>query len=270
MDRHIILTLGRSGSNTLCDMLNQNPAVLNFGEVLGEWNAVRKLQKRVPLIPRGDEAFLDWVLYSGSFLRMVNTVRSLRKTAAGKRGAAKPLRDIETWGIKDFSLNFTRFGLSTYLDTRPDLKVVGLLRQDVVDRMISNAMLGATGVIKTTSADASGRKTLRIDPAQIAALLADIETENAELEEMLARLPDARRHVIRYEDLFTDPDRRHETMTGVFDFLGVDPVRTEERMVKIIRTPVNEVIENFEDCVAAVSGTPHEELLRQAAARGAT
>ncbi|WP_306114917.1 MULTISPECIES: sulfotransferase [unclassified Roseovarius] len=270
MDRHVILTLGRSGSNTLCDMLNQNPAVLNFGEVLGEWNAVRKLQRRVPLTPRGDEAFLDWVLYSGAFLRMVNSVRSLRKTMSGNRAAAKPLRDIETWGIKDFSLNFTRFGLSDYLDTRPDLKVVGLLRQDVVDRMISNAMLGATGVIKTTSANSGGRKTLRIDPGQIAALLTDIETENAELEEMLDRLPDPRKHVISYEDLFTDPDRRHETMTGVFDFLGVAPIRTEERMVKIIRTPVNEVIENFEECVAAVKGTPHEELLRQAAARGAT
>lgn len=270
MERHVILTLGRSGSNTLCDMLNQNPAVLNFGEVLGEWNAVRKLQKRAPFIPRGDEAFLDWVLYSGSFLRTVNAIRSLRKIMGGQRGAAKSIRDIETWGIKDFSLNFMRFGLSDYLDTRPDLKVVGLLRQDVVDRMISNAMLGATGVIKTTSASGGGRKTLRIDPSQIAALLTDIETENAELETMLARLPDARKHVIRYEDLFTDQDRRHETMKGIFTFLGVDPVRTEERMVKIIRTPVNEVIENFEDCVAAVSGTPHEELLRQAAERGAT
>ena len=136
--------------------------------------------------------------------------------------------------------------------------------------MISNAMLGATGVIKTTSAKSGGRKTLRIDPGQIAALLTDIETENAELEEMLDRLPDPRKHIIRYEDLFTDPDPRHETMTGVFDFLGVAPIRTEERMVKIIRTPVNEVIENFEECVAAVKGTPHEELLRQAAARGAT
>ena len=36
MERHVILTLGRSGSNTLCDMLNQHPEVLNFGEVLAE------------------------------------------------------------------------------------------------------------------------------------------------------------------------------------------------------------------------------------------
>lgn len=131
-------------------------------------------------------------------------------------------------------------------------------------------MLGATGVIKTTSANSGGRKTLRIDPAQIATLLDEIETENTELEAMLDRLPEERKHVIRYEDLFTEQDRRNEIMTGVFNFLGVDPVATEERMVKIIRTPVNEVIENFDECVAAVRGTHHEELLQKAAARGAT
>ena len=267
MERHVILTLGRSGSNTLCDMLNQHPEVLNFGEVLGEWNAIRKLQRKLPFLPREDEAFLDWVLYSSSFFRTVNEIRSAKKTLGGKRVAAKRFRDISTFGIKDFSLNFIEFGLSHYLDNRPDLKVLGLLREDVVDRMISNAMLGATGVIKTTSASSGGRKTLRIDPASIARLLADIESENADLDAMLARLPDARKHVIRYDDLFLDPEKRHETMTGVFEFLGVAPVQTEERMVKIIRAPVSDVIENFEDCVAAVRGTLHETLLITAAER---
>lgn len=270
MDRHVILTLGRSGSNTLCDMLNQNPGVLNFGEVLGEWNTIRKLQRRLPFLPRSDEGLLDWVLYSRGFLRSVNGVRSLRKTLGGKRTAAKRLRDIKTFGVKDFSLNFIRFGLSDYLDARPDLKVIGLLREDVVDRMISNAMLMETGVIKTTRASGGGRKTLRINPAHISALLAEIETENADLEAMLARLPAARRHVIRYDDLFVDQERRHQTMTGVFNFLGVGPITTEERMVKIIRAPVTEVIENFEDCLAAVRGTPHEALLQAAAKRGQT
>ena len=267
MERHVILTLGRSGSNTLCDMLNQNPAVLNFGEVLGEWNLIRKLQKRLPFIPRGDEAFLDWVLYSDSFLRTVNSVRSLRKTVAGKRNAAKATRDIKTFGIKDFSLNFKRFGVSDYLDKHTDLKVIGLKREDVVDRMISNAMLGATGVVKTTAAQGQGRKTLRIDPDQVANLLSDIETENADLQAMLERLPEARKHVIRYDDLFLDPQKRQSTMAGVFQFLDVPPVATEERMVKIIRSPVTDVIENFDECLDAVRGTHHESLLKDAAAR---
>ena len=64
MDRHMILTLGRSGSNTLRDMLNQNPEVLNFGEVLGPWTDMRRLQKRLPLIPKDNVAYLDFILTS--------------------------------------------------------------------------------------------------------------------------------------------------------------------------------------------------------------
>lgn len=264
MEHHVILTLGRSGSNTLRDMLNQSPEVLNFGEVLGEWNLIRKLQRKVPLMPRTDEAFLDWVLYSDAFLTGVNSVRTLRKRLSGEAAHAKPRGQIKTFGIKDFSLNFHRYGLADYLDKRPDIKVIGLIREDVVDRMISNAMLGATGVV--AARDESGtRKRLRIDPAHIATLLSDIEHENAQLDRMLGRLPEARKYIIRYDELFSDPDSRSRIMTEAFGFLGVTPVATTERMKKIIRTPIAETIENFEECLTAVKGTAHEALLRSAA-----
>ncbi|SDN58461.1 hypothetical protein SAMN05216196_101979 [Lutimaribacter pacificus] len=264
MEHHVILTLGRSGSNTLRDMLNQSPEVLNFGEVLGEWNLVRKLQRKLPFMPRSDEAFLDRVLYSPGFLRGANGIRSVRKVLAGQGASAKRLRDIRTFGIKDFSLNFARYGLSDYLDRRTDIKVIGLIRENVVDRMISNAMLGATGVVAATD-DSGARKRLRIDPARIATLLHEIETENAQLDDMLARLHDGRKYVIRYDELFSDRDSRQRLMDGAFAFLGVAPVQTTERMKKIIRTPISETIENFDDCLAAVKGTPHEALLRAAA-----
>lgn len=265
MDRHVILTLGRSGSNTLRDMLNQSPEVLNFGEVLGEWNTIRKLQRKAVFLPRSDEAFLDRVLYSGSFLRAVNTIRSVRKSASGDRGAIKRIGGIKTFGIKDFSLNFMRYGLSGYLDARPDIKVIGLVRDDVVERMVSNAMLGATGVVENRGGEDGGPRRLSLDPSRMAELLTDIETENADLHAMLDRLPQSRKYIIRYDDLFSDQDSRQRIMTEAFEFLGVRPVQTQERMRKIIRKPVNEVIKNFDDCLEAVRGTHHEALLREAA-----
>ena len=267
MDRHIILTLGRSGSNTLRDMLNQSPHILNFGEVLGDWNGIRKAQRRLPFLPRSDEAFLDWVLMSDSFPRLANGLRSIRKRVSGEGAAAKPFGGIQSYGIKDFSLNFERCKLTGYLAQRPGIKVIGLIREDVVDRMISNAMLGATGVVAARGGQGGGKR-LMIDPAGIAALLADIETENAGLDRMLAGLPPERVRVVRYDDLFSDAAGRQAVMAGVFAFLGVPAVTTEERMSKIIRLPVSEVIENFEACLQAVRGTPHEALLRAAAARG--
>ncbi|NHX27529.1 sulfotransferase, partial [Escherichia coli] len=171
MEHHIILTLGRSGSNTLRDMMNQNPEILNFGEVLGDWNTIRKLQKRLPLMPRGHEAYLDWIMYSPRFRAMANTVRSARKMLGREAGAAKRLAEVKTFGVKDFSLNFRRCGLLGYLDARPDIKVIGLQRDNVVDRMISNAMLGATGVIEVRRDSGAGKRTLRLDPARVSQLL---------------------------------------------------------------------------------------------------
>lgn len=269
MRRHVILTIGRSGSNTLRDMLNQSPEVLNFGEVLGEWNAVRKLQRRLGLFRGADAAYLDFILGARTFRFAANTHRSWSKRRAGQPQAVKRLRDVRTVGIKDFSLNFQRYGLMDYLPARPDIKVVGLIRDDVVGRMISNARLGATGVVALQAGQSGpGGGTLRIEPGRIGEMLATIERENALLAEMLEALPAENRLVVRYDDLYRSPEARNAVMEEVFGFLGVPPVATAERMRKIITAPVSEVIENFDACLHAVRGTPHEALLLRAAERG--
>ena len=132
-------------------------------------------------MPRNDEAFLDWVLYSNAFLTGVNSMRTLRKRLSGEGAHAKPRGQIKTFGIKDFSPNFHRYGLADYLDKRLDIKVIGLIREDVVDRMISNAMLGATEGMAAIH-ERGTRKQPQIDRARIATVLSDIEHENAQLD----------------------------------------------------------------------------------------
>ena len=263
--RHVILTLGRSGSNSLRDMLNQSPEVLNYGEVLGEWNAVRKAQRRLGLF-RGDDArYLDWLISGGTFLRAANAARNLGRIRTRRFDQTKARAGIQTIGFKDFSMNFEKYGLRDYLRAREDIQVIGLLREGVADRMVSNAMLGATGVVKLPSADGGGGpRRLRIDPDEIAGLLETIEHENRVLEEMLAELPAARVHVMRYAELFSGDETRQELMDAAFRFLDVAPVQTETRMRKIIRTPIDRTIENFDDCLAAVRGTRFETLLEEA------
>lgn len=268
MENHIILTLGRSGSNTLRDMLNQSPEVLNFGEVLGHWNPIRKAQQRLPLLPRDDAAYLDWILTSRTLPRAANLVRSVRKGLGGQRSQVKRFSEIRTFGIKDFSLLFHRYGISEYLDERPAIKVIGLERTQVVDRMISNAMLGETGVVEVRGGDDGRKRTLRIDPQRIGGMLDAIAEENSQLDAMLSRLPESRVRRVQYHDLFAADGRQQQLMDKLFEFLGVASVPVQERMTKIIKAPVNEVIENFGECVAAVQGTAHEALLRDAAEAG--
>ncbi|MDA3889036.1 MAG: hypothetical protein PF443_09600 [Allgaiera sp.] len=265
MRNHIVLTLGRSGSNTLCDMLNQSPEVLNYGEVLGHWTKMRKLKNKVPFLWRSDEAFLQWILTSRLLRGAANAERNLRKRREGKPGEVKHLGAVRTIGVKEFSLNFERYGISERILHRPGMKVIALVRRNVVDRMVSNARLGATGVVKVGEGDDRGSRGLTIDPAQIAGLLRAIETENASLEALIERLPDAAKYVIRYEELYRDEATRAAIMHDAFAFLGVTPIHPQTRMRKIITQPITEVIENFDDCLAAVRGTHHEDLLRAAA-----
>lgn len=267
MRNHIVLTLGRSGSNTLCDMLNQSPEVLNYGEVLGHWTKMRKLRNRLPFLWRSDEAFLHWILTSRLLRNLANAERNLRKRRDGKRDEVKRLSRIRTIGVKEFSLNFRRYGISERILHRPGMKVIALVRRDVVDRMVSNARLGATGVVKVGDDDDRGRGGLTIDPTSIAGLLNAIETENAELEQIIARLPEAAKYVIQYDDLYRDQETRAAIMHEAFAFLGVAPITPRTRMRKIITQPITEVIENFDACLDAVRGTHHEALLRAAAER---
>lgn len=267
MQRHIILTLGRSGSNTLQDMLNQSPQVLNFGEVLGEWNWIRKVQRKGLLLPSNDQEFLNFVIYSPRFVWLANAVRSTRKRIRGDSQAAKSFKQIKTYGIKEFSLNFKQYGLQDYLLEQSDLKVVGLVRENILDRMISNAMLHQTGVVLVRQdADRSDRKIF-IDPARIVDLLSDIETENVQLRRMLEQVPEDRVRTISYDELFKDSRTQQRIMREVFQFLGVDPVTVHARMSKIIKLPVDQLIENFDECLKAVDGSKYEPLLLSASSR---
>jgi hypothetical protein len=266
MQRHFILTMGRSGSNTLRDMLNQHPQILNFGEVLGEWNKLRKIQRRVPLIPRDDEAYLDWILYSRSFLGSAVFVHRLRRLTGGADGHRKSLGSILNIGVKEFSLNLHRYGLPSYLDDRRDIKVIGLVRRGIVERMLSSQMLAATGAVSVPVGGAAPKGSIRIDPERISFLLEAIEQENRDLEELLHRLPPDRLHACNYEDIFASEEALKTETMKIFDFLGLPPVPLTVRMAKIIRRPIGEVVINFDECLHTVRGTRFERMLQEAAA----
>ena len=260
MDRHVILTLGRSGSNTLQDIFNQNPALLNYGEVLGEWNRVRKVQRRSGLFKGQDDKYLDAILTSRAFARMANLTRTFDRVRRRSLSDIKRVSDVRSIGIKEFSLNFKNYGLERYLLDRPDIKVVGLIRDGILERMISAARLGATGEVTSRNTSASGQRTFHLPPGEIVSRLAAVEDENRHLEQMLAELPAERVYVVKYDAFFSDAAERDRIVDEVFDFLGVPRIRTQTRMTKIIQTPPVQAIANIDQCRSAVRGTKYEGL----------
>ncbi len=236
MHHHVILTLGRSGSNTLADLLNQNAAILNYGEVLGGWNKLRQAQRALRLCKEDDRAYLDALLHKKGVLRTANLVRSLGKAKGRKWSEIKALRRVAHVGFKEFATHFIELGITDYLKTRPDIKVIGLERTNAIDRMISVAFLDTTGVIALPSSEKRGEKPkLWIDPDRVLEQLDIIERESNELRRMLEVLPEDRVMRIRYEDLYSGPVQTLRTTRRAYAFLGVPDHMPSVRMRKILK-----------------------------------
>lgn len=254
--KHVILTLGRSGSNSLVDMINQSPNVLNYGEVLGEWNQLRKMQLRLGLFRGDDHAYLDALLTSNAFFHATNLRRSTTMLAAGKPSEIKSPRNISTIGFKEFSLNFRRYQVTDFLEKRPDIRVIGLLRRNVLARMISNEMLSATGVVSSRSSQkAPGRPKLRLDPEKVLTKLAIIEAENLDLDALLERVEPDRRLTLSYEELYSHPDNTMAAMRDVYGFLDVPTAQTRMRMSKLSSKDPLDSLENAGEIRERIEGT---------------
>ncbi len=255
-EKHIILTLGRSGSNTLVDMLNQNPAILNLGEVLGEWNRIRRVQRSLKLFRGNDAAFLDAALCNTTLHQTANTVRTLGKIRAGQWHEAKRLSHVRTIGFKEFSLNFQRYGLPNYVTNASDIKVIGLTRRNVLNRMISNAFLEATGVVKSTLPQAKvATRKLYLNPDEFIGKLEVIEQENIELNSALNALQPQRVFRLDYEDLYADEAHTIAKLRSIYAFLGVPDITPRIRMRKIVDRNPLAALENAEEVAEVIAAS---------------
>lgn len=264
MDQHVILTLGRSGSNTLVDLCNQHPNLLNCGEVLGDWTVARRLQRTLRFHRGDDAAYLDALLTDRRVIGAVNTLRSLNKMRRGDFGSGKRLGRIRSVGFKDFSMNLVRCGLRDYLRRRDAIKVIGLQRRGALERLVSSQLLQKTGVVMRRDGDVDVPQ-LHLDPDRLFDDLQVIADENTVLDEILSELPSYRVYRIEYGDFFDSEDRTRRIMADVFDFLGVPRVPVRVRMHKIVQRGVLAAIANLEECRAAMVGTRYEHEFRETA-----
>jgi hypothetical protein len=260
--KHIVLTLGRSGSNTLVDMLNQHPQILNYGEVLGDWNYIRKFQRRAGLFKKDDRDYLDAVLHNGNLLKLANSTRNVTKLIKRKPREIKKIGELKTIGFKEFSLNFHRYEVSDYLSTRNDIKVITLTRSNIIERMISNELLQATGVISSHTKVSQGvRRKLHLSPKDAIDKLTILEREAFQLEEMINDLDQSRVFRLDYAGLYGDVDRTVEKIRQVYKFLGVQDLIPIIRMTKIVKGDPLLVLENARKVRAAIQQTRFSDYL---------
>lgn len=260
MRRHFILTNGRSGSNYFVQVLNQHPAIVNYGEVLGDWVRAGKYVR--PLFRGDNAAFLDWI-YRSRFAFAAGQASSFRDRR--RRGKATHLRGrqcVATTGIKEFTVNLSRFGLSDYLVERPDIHLVTLVRNDPLARLLSTRRLSATGEIARREGDA-GKAAAPVD-LDIGQLLHDLEVIEAENEAVRVA---AARHKgpvfsLEYEEFFAAGDEEQDRRIGdLLEFLGVEKMTLASEHRRLRTEPFSDSIGNFEAVGKALAGTVFERWL---------
>ena len=260
--QHVILTLGRSGSNALVNLLNQHPEIMNYGEVLGDWNLIRKMQRRFGAFRGNDAAYLDFCLTNPWAHRMAFAARAVQRRVKRRPYDGKRLSQVRQIGVKDFALHFQELGIADYLMQRPDIKVIGLERENLVDRMISNALLEASGVVEIRDGQGGQDDTqLQLEPQDMLDALEVIEAENMALNHMLADIPQERRMHIFYEDFFAGPERTSAIMDKLHGFLGVAPFQPELRMRKIVQDRSIDRLANRDEVIEALKGTRFQRFI---------
>jgi hypothetical protein len=264
MTKHMILTSGRSGSNYLSNLLSNHPNVINYGEVLGDWTTGYKANK-LPGLGMGDAGkYLDFIYQGAPYFELSQGyARAKAMVGRGPKPEAKKWKDIESFGVKDFSMNLIDRGIPNYLDEHPDIKVISLYRENALRRYASVVLLDSTGLVSTAHAASmggkKGKQKVHLDPETFASGLARTEKVVNDQLEMVNRLPDSQVLSIRYEDLFASNDSKQHYATEVCDFLNVKRIPVESKHKKLNSDDLRELISNYDEVFEICRGTPAEQ-----------
>lgn len=255
--RHVVLTLGRSGSNWLVGAINQHRDAVNYGEVLGDWTAMSKLKSQLrPNQPWPD--FIDRVHTSRSIFacgQMVSAVSHMKKDRPVSWHRSSQVSQI---GFKEFATNFERYDMMTYLADRPDVKVVSLTRENMLKRLVSVELLAKTHQVSATNSSRSQSATIELDPDEVLEQLKLYRSEQALQQHLLSgRNPTLE---VTYEELF-DPDQQSGKMSQIFEFLELDPIETGPGDTKLNSDELEDTIVNYGAVRQVLLGSEFERYL---------
>jgi hypothetical protein len=262
VNRHIILTHGRSGSNNLANTLNLHPRVVNYGEVLGPWTAPRRLHGEVRRVWASDTSdYLEYVYSSRTFFYGAQLYSALSHLRKRKRLNLKSLRDVTNIGIKDFVAQFQRDpGALDFLAERKDIAVIRLHRENLLRRYVSLLSMRRNGVV---AAEGETRRLGKVTVG-VQEMLQDLELmeqqQGYEMS-MMARLRGHRLFVLKYEDYFASAESMAAGNKGLFEFLGVPPVAERSAHHKILPRDWTEIVDNYDEFRRAVINTRYEKYL---------
>lgn len=255
LTKFIIITNGRSGSNYFVDIMNQHPNTFNCGEILGEWSKKRYFRK----LFLAEEYYVEFWINSG-FVYWLSQVFYFFKLKPSYK--IKRRKDVYAIGFKDFAINIERLNLAEWLQENEEIKIINLHRENQLERYISLCAMRKTGVVISKNEEL-GSDRLKIDLKDMMANLKVFEEEKLYHKELIDTFENNRVFDICYEDFFESNIDKSLVIREMFKFIGVEPVKVEERHKKILSKKLKDRIDNFEEVEKTLLNTKYEKYLRR-------
>ncbi len=214
---------------------------------------------------RDVEAYLNYVLTSRRHFELAKRYSALARRRRGDQPRDKRWRDLESIGVKDFGIRFSEHNLDDYLARHPEISVISLHRENTLERAVSVISLERTGTVKAAAANgstgATRRSQLEIDPSELISLMSRMDREMERQLHLVAGLDPGRVISLRYEEVFATASSPADTMRGVFEFLGVQPVDIQAAHRKVLSKDLSKTVSNFEEVADMVSRSRFADLL---------
>jgi LPS sulfotransferase NodH len=247
----VVLTTQRSGSSWLIDLLNAHPEIAAYGEMF------RVTDTTVPIYGARDVPSFEvmvppgvWSVSKVLFRRRYEYVRSLGRAHPDARAVGFKLMYDQT---RDHP------GLLETLVARRT-RVIHLVRRDHLSALVSFDVAFGRDRWRYHEGDELPAARVQVDTGELLRRLDERAFEIARFQQRLSRLP-VRVCEVAYEDL---RERRDDVLRRLLDFLAVPPVRSPLGSTLVPTGSVSglDAVENRDEVVAALSGTPYAALVR--------
>jgi Sulfotransferase family len=259
MEKHLIFTNGRSGSNYLSNTLNLSPECLNYGEILGEWTIPYKLLGKHFSKDGNTKKYLD-IIYKNRCYFELAQLYSIYSHLKGKRLINyKKHKQIKTIGIKDFLVTMERQNCFDYFQQNNDIKIIYLHRDNILQRYISGVFMGLNRTAVSYKAMNVG--TIVLDTDEVLKKLNIFEQETQRGKNFIGSLSDHQVLDIEYQDYFENPNATRRWNAAIFEFLSIKPATEMSEQKKIVVRPLKDSIKNYDELLDAIRGTPYEKYL---------
>jgi len=262
MNRHIILTSGRSGSNYLTNTLNQHPHLANYGEVLASMLIPYKFYQRCKQYKICHGSIIDYLNYVYSSKAFFYTAQFYSAYSHIKK--KKPIRfktwgKISTLGTKDFFLNYRQKNAVDFLISNKDIAMIYLYRENNLRRYLSTVFLRKTQISATEKKIEVSK--VHIEPEHMMTHLEAIDKEVEDEKRIVSQLNTHRLLTIRYEDYFASSESVLSYNQQVFEFLGVEPIQLKSQQQKILPQAMRDMVDNYEEFRACLINTQYHKYL---------